>query len=187
MPKAIDLTGMTIGNYHVVGFARKKLSVKHRSTRSIWNVYKLDKPEHVFEICGSTLSTIKKRGKYRKLYDCWRLMRQRCNRNSYKFRWWNGKGIKVCPEWNIYKDFETWALANDWAEGKELHRIDSDKDYCPTNCVWLTEQEHNNMHMNQTGALKSENAKLISEIILLKTALRQAVGSEEAVEHLLRR
>lgn len=77
-------------------------------------------------------------------------------------RWKNygGKGIQVCDEWrNNPKSFEDWALQNGYADNLTIDRIDSNKDYCPDNCRWITGAENssragsyyitvNNMTMN---------------------------------------
>lgn len=48
------------------------------------------------------------------------------------------KGIVVCEEWFDFDQFKNWALANGWKKGLTLERKDSNKNYCPENCIWDT-------------------------------------------------
>lgn len=69
------------------------------------------------------------------LYNRWKAMRQRCyNPNNYYYKWYGAKGITICSEWNIYSNFENWALANGYNKDLTLDRIDNSKGYYPNNC-----------------------------------------------------
>nr|DAI90237.1 MAG TPA: homing endonuclease [Caudoviricetes sp.] len=77
-------------------------------------------------------------------------MKQRCtNSNHVKFNHYGGRGIKVCDEWlgkDGFKNFYEWAMANGYnpnaAYGEcTIDRIDTNADYCPDNCRWITIQE----------------------------------------------
>jgi hypothetical protein len=76
-----------------------------------------------------------------RLYRIWRGMHKRCsNPNADSYKWYGAKGIKVCPEWSSFEVFREWALPNGYAEGLELDRENSDEDYCPRNCRWITKK-----------------------------------------------
>ena len=68
-----------------------------------------------------------------RLYDIWVHMRNRCNnphREAYK--WYGGKGIKVCDEWqHSYQSFFDWATLHGYSEDLTIDRIDNDKGYFP--------------------------------------------------------
>ena len=71
----------------------------------------------------------------------------RCyNPNKYHYEYYGGKGIKVCREWynpNENTTYENWiekenfknfCLENNFINGMQIDRYDSDGDYCPENC-----------------------------------------------------
>jgi hypothetical protein len=86
-------------------------------------------------------------------------MVKRCySKNDKSFKWYGEKGIIVCDAWkNNYKEFVDWALANGYANDLTIDRIDSNKDYCPENCRWITmSQNVRNAHL---GKPKSDEWK----------------------------
>jgi len=89
-----------------------------------------------------------------RLYHIWRSMRMRCSgcpsmRGSSYTRW----GIKVCPEWQSFAAFESWALANGYADTLVIDRRNGRKDYSPDNCRWVTRQQ-NAMNMQPTPRMQ---------------------------------
>lgn len=69
-------------------------------------------------------------------------MKQRCyNPKDKHYKWYGSKGVKVCSEWlNNAEAFVEWALNNDYKPGLTLDRIDSNGDYTPSNCRFITIQ-----------------------------------------------
>lgn len=85
------------------------------------------------------------------LYSVWGGMKSRCNNNkNRKYHIYGGKGIKICAEWLDYAVFKKWALNNGYqdiqsknaSDKLSLDRIDSNKDYCPENCRWVTRKQN---------------------------------------------
>jgi hypothetical protein len=72
------------------------------------------------------------------------LMIRRCYSSSDKdYKWYGKKGIEVCNEWlDSPKLFEEWALSNGYQDDLTIDRIESDKNYCPTNCRWITLEDN---------------------------------------------
>lgn len=78
-----------------------------------------------------------------KLYYIWNEMKQRCrNTNDQRYSRYGARGIEVCPAWNTFATFKTWAEANGYTEGLSIDRINNDKGYAPDNCQWVTRSEN---------------------------------------------
>ncbi len=75
-------------------------------------------------------------------YTVWADMKQRCNNpKDTAFRNYGGRGIKVCERWDkSYKAFE--ADMGERPHKYELDRIDTEGDYTPENCRWISHQEN---------------------------------------------
>lgn len=71
-------------------------------------------------------------------------IKNRCyNKNDKSYRWYGGKGIKVCEEWLLNPGlFEDWAYANDYNDNLTIDRIDENKWYCPENCRWVAMKDN---------------------------------------------
>lgn len=67
-------------------------------------------------------------------------IKDRCyNKNNKSYKWYGGKGVKVCKEWiDNPKSFEIWALSNGYEDNLTIDRINENKDYCPENCRWVS-------------------------------------------------
>lgn len=79
--------------------------------------------------------------------DCiWYGMIRRCygeNLPQDTAIYYRDKGITVCNEWRESRNnFREWALKNGYKIGLTIDRIDSDGNYCPENCQWLTKSEN---------------------------------------------
>jgi hypothetical protein len=72
------------------------------------------------------------------LYGTWLNMRDRCNNpNNKDFKFYGECGISVCKEWDDFVVFVNDLKAiGDRPEGFTLDRIDSSKNYEPTNVQW---------------------------------------------------
>ncbi len=68
-------------------------------------------------------------------------MIQRCtNPNTIGYKWYGGKGIEVCAEWQDFENFEHDMFPS-YRPGLTLDRKDSNKNYCKSNCKWSTRSE----------------------------------------------
>lgn len=91
--------------------------------------------------------------KVKRLYNIWCEMKHRCYRkenNDYKY--YGEKGIKLCEEWkNNFLEFQNWSLNNGYQDNLTIDRINSNDNYCPNNCRWITLKENS---LNRKGIIK---------------------------------
>lgn len=78
-----------------------------------------------------------------RLYSIWQHMRSRCNTPStFAYEYYGGRGIKICHEWqHSFEAFRDWALSHGYTDDLTIDRVDTDGDYTPENCRWITQSE----------------------------------------------
>lgn len=101
--------------------------------------------------------------RYDRLYAIWKGMKSRCNNPKYRdYKWYGGKGIKLCPEWNdSFEAFHDWAYANGYdpraPRGKcTIDRIDPNGDYEPSNCRFA------DMHTQRVNQSRMKDAAFVT-------------------------
>ena len=93
------------------------------------------------------------------LYGVWRTMKTRCyDRNSNHYKNYGARGIVICDEWkNNFKAFYDWSMANGYAKGLTIDRMNVDGNYEPENCRWVTQREQcNNKTTNRYITYKGQ-------------------------------
>lgn len=98
--------------------------------------------------CGHTIkyNSTKHNSSYKRLYNIWRCMKQRCNnKNNTNYYNYGGRGISTCNDWSkSFKTFEEWAINNGYKDTLTIDRINTNGNYEPNNCKWSTRKEQAN-------------------------------------------
>lgn len=108
--------------------------------------------------------------KKERLHGVWLGMRNRCfNAKGQDYKYYGGRGISVCEEWNSYQSFREWAYSSGYDENAPygectLDRINPDGNYEPSNCRWITIQEQQrNKHPLDMSRLEKPVEQLDSD------------------------
>lgn len=125
-----------------------------------------------------------------KLYQIWIAMRRRCNDEEViNYEYYGGKGISVCDEWeSSYESFKNWSMNNGYEEGLSIDRIDSNGNYCPENCRWITRSENSRRAALKLGERRREKSVYILareaglSYYIVKKRLDSGLTLEEALK-----
>lgn len=199
MSKFIDLTGQKFNRLRVI-----ELSGKNKQSRYKW-LCKCDCGNEVIvngthlsskhtQSCGcfqkerASKTSIRHNMRFTSEYNIWCKMKERCySKNSTGYKYWGGRGIKVCEEWensfiNFYKDM------GDRPKEMSIDRIDNNKGYSKENCRWATRRQQarntrrNRMltYMGETKCLAEWAEKLNLKPATIFMRLRRGWNIEKA-------
>lgn len=93
-------------------------------------------------------------------------MKDRCYNSNYnKYHNYGGRGIKVCDEWLKDKSkFIQWSLQNGVALELSLDRIDTNGNYEPSNCRWVSMKTQQNNRRDNIKIKYKGNIYSIEEL-----------------------
>lgn len=79
-----------------------------------------------------------------RLHNIWAKMKERCyNPHRPAYKNYGGKGVGVCDEWkDNFLEFYDWSISNGYNDDLTIDRVDSNGDYSPLNCRWVTLSEN---------------------------------------------
>lgn len=122
-----------------------------------------------------------------KVYHIWEQIIQRCtNKNHVAFKYYGGRGIKICEEWLVFENF--YKDMGEPKEKEQIDRIDCELGYFKNNCRWTTisinshnVRSHKNSLSKYKGVTKGANKnKWLSQIC--KDGKRFYLGTFETEE-----
>lgn len=84
------------------------------------------------------------KSKTTRIYKIWAGMKSRCfNPNCSSYRYYGGIEISMSDEWKSnFESFYNWAINNGYKDNMSIDRIDSSKNYEPSNCRWISRNEN---------------------------------------------
>lgn len=102
---------------------------------------------------------------YPHLYPVYDNIKKRCyNENDSQYKYYGERGIKMCDNWLQDRNaFYKWAITHGYKEGLQLDRIDTNKNYCPENCRFLTAKENSRNKRNNRLIYYNGNEYVFSE------------------------
>jgi hypothetical protein len=103
-------------------------------------------------------------------------MMYRCyNEKAVNYRFYGGRGIRVCEEWHDIKNFKGWVENSGRTEGTTIDRIDVDADYSPANCRWRTARQQANNRRNTLYLTAYGQKRSVGEWAELRGLNRQTI------------
>lgn len=198
MKYPMDLTGIRFGRLTVLEKAGVQGQGK-RGSRSLWRC-RCDCGNEIIVIrnslvCGNTRSCgcleqenkktmhLKHGMAKTRLWKIWIDMGNRCGRKEDKsYPYYGARGISVCEEWAEFSAFKKWALESGYDDSLTIERIDTNGDYCPTNCRWATRKEQTRNRRTTKKVMYLGGEKTIGEIAEIEGITYQQAYTKYARE-----
>lgn len=113
------------------------------------------------------------------LHKIWTGMKERCYKlrpSDRHYPHYKGKGIKLDTLWLYdFKAFYDWATKNGWKEGLTIDRINSDGNYEPNNCQFITRSQNSEkMALNNKsyGQFNGNSALTVEKVLEIRKRLQ---------------
>lgn len=160
--RAIDLAGQKFGRLTVLKFAGNVGSKRHwlcrcdcgnetsvntdflrRGLTKSCGCYRVD-----FTISKNTSHGLS----HSRTYKIWAGMKKRClNPSSTRWKWYGGRGIKVCKRWLNFENFHA-DMGDPPSKLHSIERVDNSAGYEPGNCIWTTQKQQVANQRKRIGA-----------------------------------
>jgi len=99
------------------------------------------------------------------IYNVWKEMRARCNRQSHaQFFNYGGRGVRVCATWNAHFAAFFLDVGKDYRIGLQLDRINNDGNYEPGNTRWVDAKT--NVRNSRTVKIDAQDAGAIKSMLV---------------------
>lgn len=116
-----------------------------------------------------------------KLYGVYRTILSRCyTPTETSYDRYGAIGITVADVWRCkdgYMNFKEWAMANGYADGLTIDRIDVNGNYCPENCRWVSPYVQNRNKRNNVLITAGGRTMIESDWAKETGIRRQTIGS----------
>jgi hypothetical protein len=138
--------GQTFGIYTILGIAPERDADGHllyvcecsvcktKTTKRLFDIKRFNTQCHHMRSCWENS----------RIGDIFKSMINRCYNPLCKdYKWYGQTGIAICDEWkNNPKEFELWAVSNGYNDTMTIDRVESDRNYSPENCQWISREEN---------------------------------------------
>lgn len=147
MNRLIDLTGQKIGHWTVIERDGKVLPTRWICKCDCGAVKSVPRSSLTSGCsscgkCKQNTTPLLVHTHANRLYHTWSGIIQRCKGFSTNSKYYSSKKISYCKEWEDFDVFANWAISAGYRDDLEIDRIDSDKDYTPENCRWVSHMKN---------------------------------------------
>ena len=122
-------------------------------------------------------------------YNSWRNMKERCNnKNNPNYKDYGGRNIKITASWDDFRLFYS-DMGKKPSNNHTIERVDNNKGYEPTNCVWATKKQQANnrrsnvllTHNGETKNITQWCEKLGFSKMLIRSRLNRGWSEEKTL------
>lgn len=162
--KENEIIGSVINGYKIISKSGIKNGESLYKVKSIWDNSEGNYSYKTINDLNNTEYSNKKTY-YDHTHKVWRSERLRVlfkgiKRRCYypkasNYKYYGGKGVRICDEWlNNPKAFQDWCYSNGYDDTLTIDRIDTNGDYCPENCRWISKHD-NSENTSKTNYIES--------------------------------
>ena len=192
-----DLTGNTFGEWSVLSEAARDASNRRTwlcscTCGTIKTVLQGNLTSGKSLRCRACTNKMSDRDKHEnnRLYSTWKSMKTRCNNpNTESYKYYGGRGISVCEEWNSFDKFVS-DMSPTFKEGLTLERVDNNLGYSVENCEWVTRlvqanNQRSNLSLEYEGEYITE-AELARRTGVSRTTIQARRNRGATVEQMIK-